>query len=128
MNVLEVALKLSKAAHTDDNAVSAVVDIEFRVVVDPAQGSLGQRKPILLHHRFDDRQCFECGIAEVALSVQTATCGSITVSALCRDILRLVLAGEDATSKGVVYDDLNTVALARGDQFGLDGTRCFGDR
>jgi len=122
LNILQVALKLSLAAHTDNNSIVAVENVELGVVDDPSERCLEQSEVVLLHDWLDDCECFKSGVLEVSLPVH-ATAGAFLVAetAAFGHFGGLVLAAEEAAGDGVVDYDVETVAAAGRDEFGFDG-------
>lgn len=122
LNILQVALKLSLAAHTNNDAIITIKNVELRVVDDPSEGRLEQSKVVLLHDWLDDCQRLESGVLEVSLPVHAAA-GAFLVAetAAFGHFGGLVLAAEEAAGDGVVDYDVQTVAAAGGDELGFDG-------
>lgn len=122
LNILQVALKLSLAAHTNNDAIVTIKNVELRVVDDPSEGRLEQSKVVLLHDWLDDCQRLESGVLEVSLPVHAAA-GAFLVAetAAFGHFGGLVLAAEEAAGDGVVDYDVQTVAAAGGDELGFDG-------
>lgn len=123
LNILQIALKLTLAAHTDnDTIVPAVFDVELRVVNHPPKRRLQQRQVMLLHNRLNERQSLERGVFEVAFAVHASACAfGIAETAAGRHVGGLVFAAEEAARDGVVDYDVEAVAAAGGDEFGFDG-------
>lgn len=122
LDILQVTLKLSLAAHANNNAIVAVDNIELGVVDDPSKRRLEQSEVVLLHNWLDDGQGLESGVLEVSLPVHAAT-GALLVAetAAPRDFGGLVLSAEEATGDGVVDDNVETVAAAGRDELGFNG-------
>ena len=122
LNILQVALELCLAAHTDNDTIVAVGNIKLRVVNDPSERRLKQSEVVLLHDWLDDRQGLESGILEVSLPVHAAA-GAFLVAetAALGHVGGLVFAAEEAAGDGVVDYDIEAVAAAGGDEFGFDG-------
>ena len=122
LNILQVTLKLCLTAHTDNDAIVAIENVELGVVDHPSESRLEQSEVVLLHDWLDDCECLEGGVLEVSLPVH-ATAGAFLVAetAALGDFGGLVLSAEETTGDGVVDDDVETVAAAGGDELGLDG-------
>lgn len=122
LNILQVALKLRLAAHTNDDTIIAINNIELGVVDNPSESRLEQSEVVLLHDRLNDCQCLESGVLEVSLPVHAAA-GAFLVAktAALGDVGRLVFAAEEAAGNGVVDYDVETVAAAGGNELGFDG-------
>ena len=122
LNILQVALELGLAAHTNDDAVVTVENVELGVVDDPSESRLKQSEIVLLHDRLNDCQRLESGVLEVSLPVHAAA-GAFLVAetAALGHVGGLVLAAEEAAGDGVVDYDVETVAAAGGDELGFDG-------
>ena len=123
LNILQVALELRLAAHTNNDSIVAVENVELRVVDDPSEGRLEQSKVVLLHDWLDDCQRLESGVLEVSLPVHAAA-GAFLVAeaAALGNFGGLVFAAEEAAGDGVVDYDVEAVAAAGGNEFGFDGT------
>lgn len=122
LNILQVALELCLAAHTDNDTIVAIGNIKLGVVNDPSESCLEKGKVVLLHDRLDDCQGLESGVLEVSLPVHAAA-GTFLVAetAALGDVGGFVFAAEEAASDGVVDYDIEAVAAAGGDEFGFDG-------
>ena len=122
LDILQVTLKLSLAAHANDNTIVAVDNVELGVVDDPSERRLEQSEVVLLHNWLDDSQGLERGVLEVSLPVHAAA-GAFLVAetAALGDFGGLVLSAEETTGDGVVDDDVEAVAAACGDELGFDG-------
>lgn len=121
LQVSEVSLQLPETTHSNHNAIPApIVDIEGRVVVNPAQRSLDQGETVLLNDRLDETEGFKVRILEVPLAIVSSHGVTLTVSSFCGHIVCLVFAREKTSGKGVIDDDVKAVASAGVDQFSLD--------
>ena len=122
LNILQVALKLSLAAHTNNNSIITIGDIELRVVDYPSEGCLKQSEVVLLHDWLDDCQRLESGVLEVSLPVHAAASTFLVAETTTfGHIGGLVFAAEETSGDGVVDHDVQAVAAAGGDEFGFDG-------
>lgn len=121
LNILQVALKLRFAAHTNDDTIVTISNIELRVVDDPSESCLEKSEIVLLHDWLDDRQSLESGVLEVSLPVHAAA-GAFLVAetAALRHVGGLVFAAKEAAGDGVVDYDVEAVAAAGGDELGFN--------
>jgi hypothetical protein len=124
LQVLQVALELRFAAYTNDDSVSSVFGhVERRVVHYPTQGNLQQGKLVLLRNLLDHFKRAKGRVSEVTLAIVLSggRFGSKSRILVVRKlVLGLDLAGEETSSEGVVYDHVDTVAMAGGDRFNIE--------
>lgn len=123
--VRQVALQLREAAHTNNDAIITTLGpcLELRMMGAPPQSNLQQRQVVLLRYTFDQAECFEIGVLEVAAAVHLAHLGVLREATLwgC-DVGRFDLAAEQPACKWVVDNYVDLIFAAAGNQFGLDST------
>jgi hypothetical protein len=126
LQICKVSFKLTKAADADNDTIITTLDsgLKVRVVNCPSQRNLEQGQVVLFCSGFNNLECIESALLEVALTIHASNAVGLLAEATVvgDDVCRFDLAREQTASKRVVDNDVNFVLAAKWDELRLDST------